>query len=82
MKEALKDWNPEFEELVTRAKKLRGGGGQPTIYSPAFSLVKTSLELGQAAVSDPDDVDQLWRCLEKVEWALRKVETTLYRSTK
>jgi hypothetical protein len=79
-RKALKDWKPEFEKLVTRAKKLRGGGGQPAIYSPAFSLVKASLELGQLAVSDSEDVTRLWTCLEKVERALRKVETTLYRS--
>lgn len=76
----LKDWRPEFDELVTRAKKLRGGGGQPAIYSPAFSLVKATLELGQIAVSDADDVEQLWKCFDKIERALRKVETTLYRS--
>lgn len=76
----LKDWRPELNELVEKAKKLRGGSGQPPIYSPAFSLIKASLALAQSAVSNPDDIDYLFKCLEKVERAVRNVENTLYRS--
>jgi hypothetical protein len=28
-----KDWTPELEELLEKASKLRGGGGQPPLYS-------------------------------------------------
>jgi hypothetical protein len=73
------DWAPTLDELVAKARNLRGAKGQPAIYSPAFSLIKASLELGQLAVLDPNDVDQLWKCLKKAEQALRKVENTLYR---
>lgn len=76
----LKDWRPELNELVEKAKKLRGGSGQPPIYSPAFSLIKASLALAQSAVSNADDIDYLFKCLEKVERAVRNVENTLYRS--
>lgn len=76
----LKDWRPELKELIKRAKKLRGGSGQPPIYSPAFSLVRASLELAQSAISNPDDIDNLFKFLEKVERAFRNVENTLYRS--
>ncbi|GBC61973.1 hypothetical protein DENIS_2936 [Desulfonema ishimotonii] len=79
-KAAVKDWTPEFEKLVAGAKKLRGGGGQPAINSPVFSLIRASLELGQMAVSGSDDPDRLWKSFEKAERALRKVENTLYRS--
>jgi hypothetical protein len=73
-----KDWGPELEELLARSRKLRGGGGQPAIYSPIFSLIKLSLELGHAAVSQPEGDQDLWKLLAKVEQAVRKVERTLY----
>jgi len=76
----LKDWRPELDKLVAKAQRLRGGSGQPPIYSPAFRLVKVSLELTQRAVENPDDLDNLWKCLQKVDRALRSVETTLHRS--
>jgi hypothetical protein len=74
-----KDWRPELEELLTKAQKLRGGSGQPAIYGPVFSLIKASLEMGQVAVAHPDDDEQLWKLLGKVEQALRKVERSIYR---
>lgn len=76
---ALKDWTPELEDLVVKASKLKGGSGQPAIYSPVFSLIKASIELGQTAVANPDDDQQLWQLLGKVEQAIRKIERTLYR---
>ena len=76
---ALKDWGTEIAELATKAKSLRGGGGQPAIHSPAFSLIKASLDFGQTAVATPADLDALWKSFEKVEAALRKLENTLHR---
>ncbi|MFM7449475.1 MAG: hypothetical protein ACKO24_12865 [Leptolyngbyaceae cyanobacterium] len=76
---AMKDWTSEIEELVAKASKLRGGSGQPSIYSPVFSLIKASLELGQAAVVNPNDDQHIGQLLGKVEQAMRKVERTLYR---
>ena len=76
----VRDWRPELEELMATAKKLRGGSGQPPIHSPAFKLVRASLELAQAAVENPDDLDRLWKRLEKVERATGSVETTLFRA--
>ena len=74
---SLKDWTPELEELISRASKLRGGGGQPAIYSPIFSLIKASLELGHAATLDPNDEEKLWKLFAKVEQAVRKVERSI-----
>lgn len=75
----LKDWTPELAELLATASKLKGGGGQPALHSPVFSLIKASIELGQVAVSHPDDDQQLWKLLGKVEQAIRKVERSLAR---
>ncbi|MBD1846807.1 hypothetical protein H6F89_26050 [Cyanobacteria bacterium FACHB-63] len=75
---AVKDWSPELEELLTKASKLRGGNGQPAVYSPIFSLIKASLELGQAATLNPDDAERLWKLFAKVEQAVKKVERELH----
>ncbi len=74
-----KEWTPVLEEMLTLAKQLRGGGGQPRLNSPAFSLVRASLDLAHSAVSNPQDVDELFKQLNKVGQAARKVENTLYR---
>jgi hypothetical protein len=72
-----KDWAPELKDLLEKASKLRGGSGQPPIYSPIFSLIKASLELGHTAALDPNDEEQLWKQFAKVEQALRKIERSL-----
>jgi len=77
----LKDWSAELEELVAKASKLKGGGGQPAIYSPVFSLIKASLDLGQTAISQPDAEESLWKLVGKVEQALRKVERAIDRGS-
>jgi len=59
---------------------LRGGSGQPPINSPVFGLIKASIELGQLAVSEPNDIENLWQNLNKVFRSLKKVERTLSRS--
>ena len=75
-----RDWRPELDAMMATAKKLRGGSGQPPMHGPAFKLVRTSLELAQAAVEDPDDLDRLWKSLEKVGRVSGSVETTLFRA--
>ncbi len=75
----LKDWRPEVDALVAEAQKLRSSAGQPPIQSPAFSLVKASLDLAQNAVHNPEDLDSLWESLRKVDRTLSRVETTLHR---
>ncbi|NMF86326.1 hypothetical protein [Nodosilinea sp. P-1105] len=72
-----KDWRPLLADLAEQAKVLRGGNGQPPINSPAFSLVKASLELAQLAVQDPDNTDQMLKSLDKVERSCQKAEKTL-----
>ena len=75
----VRDWQPELEALLKEAKKLRGGSGQPAIYSPAFSLVKASLQLALVGATEPENADKLYKELQKVERILRRVEDTVYR---
>jgi len=76
---SLKNWKPELDELAGQVKKLRGSIEHPAIYSPAFSLVKASVEFAQIAVSDAKDQDSLHKALQKVRRAYNKTNTVLYR---
>jgi hypothetical protein len=75
----LRDWRSDLERLLNEAKKLRGGSGQPAIYSPTFSLVKASLELALLGVTEPENAEKLHKELQKVSRILERVEDTIYR---
>jgi hypothetical protein len=75
----LQDWRAEIEAMLKEAMKLRGGSGQPAIYSPAFGLVKASLQLALVGVTEPENADKLYRQLQKVDRLLGRVEETIYR---
>jgi len=79
-KENIKDFRSEFDKLTEISNKLRGGSGQPPINSPVFGLIKASIELGQLAVSEPNDIENLRPNLNKVFRSLKKVERTLSRA--
>lgn len=74
-----KELKSALKKLATGAKKLRSGEGQPAINSPTFKLINASIELGQVAVADPQDVEQIWKAFKKIERTMRSLETTLYR---
>jgi transposase len=73
-----RDLRPVVDEVVSTANRLRGG--QSPVQRPAFSLLKASARLAQAAVHDPEDVDALWVQWQRVHRALRRMETTLDRA--
>jgi hypothetical protein len=79
-KKPSKDWRPIINEISQEVKKLRSSSGAPPIQSPAFSLAKASIEFTKTAVHTPDDLDELWESLKRVERAIRKAETTLFRA--
>ena len=79
-KKPSKDWGPILEEISQQTKKLRSSSGAPAIHSPAFSMAKGSIEFAKLAVENSDDIDELWRALKKIERAMSKAETALYRS--
>ncbi|MEW6521232.1 MAG: hypothetical protein AB1461_17670 [Thermodesulfobacteriota bacterium] len=76
---ALKNWEPELEALARQANKLKGSLEHPAIYTPAFSLVKASIEFAQCAVSDANDRQGLDKALKKVRRAYNKSSTVLFR---
>ena len=78
-KKASKNWEPELSELAARAKKLKGSAEQPAICSPAFGMIKTSIEFAQLAIADPNDLNKLYKSLKKVRKALNKSKTVLDR---
>ena len=81
-KTPIKEWGSTIDEISKQAKKLRSISGGPAIHSPAFSLAKASIEFARLAVDKPEDIDELWKALKKVERAIGKTETVLYRTHK
>lgn len=79
-KKPIKDWGPTINEISKQVKKLRSSSGAPAIHSPAFSIAKASIEFVKLAVDNPEDIDELWKALKKVERAIGKAETVLYRA--
>jgi hypothetical protein len=79
-KKAVKDLGPTIDEIIQQVRKLRSSSDAPAIHSPAFNIAKASIEFAKLAVENPGDIDSLWKELKKVERAIKKAETVLYRS--
>jgi hypothetical protein len=77
-KKPIKDWKPEIKELIEKAAKLRGGTGQSELLSPAFSLVKASLELADLVTEKKLSQEAIYKCLSKIERQANKLEEELY----
>jgi hypothetical protein len=71
------DWRPEMDDLVERTDKMKGG---PAVQSSAFGLLRASARLAQAAVHNPDDLDELWDLEQRVRTALSRMQTVLSRA--
>ncbi|MFA7230404.1 MAG: hypothetical protein WC071_03975 [Victivallaceae bacterium] len=74
----LHDWTPEIQALMEKAQKLRAMTGSPEIYSPAFNLVRTSLQFALTSVNEPESTDKLHKELRKVNRALKQAENTIF----
>ncbi len=72
-----KDWRPMVGDMVKAANKMKGG---PAIQSSAFSLLRASAQLAQAAVHNPDDLDELWKLERRARTALTRLQTALNRA--
>jgi len=75
-----KNWKPLLDELSEKASKLRAGGGDSVVMSPAFSLIRASLEFAQTAFENPNDLDVLDRPMQKLQRAFEKVQDVVYFS--
>ncbi|HEX6386518.1 MAG TPA: hypothetical protein VF177_17745 [Anaerolineae bacterium] len=75
----LPDWEPAVNQIAETARQLKGSRQAP-IQSQAIDLLKASVSLTQAAVSDPDDLENLHDLLQKTQRALARLETVLYRA--
>jgi hypothetical protein len=72
-------WSKELDQLASIAKKLKGGGSQPMINSPIFSLIRSSIDLANKAANNHEDADALYQELRKINRAANKIETILSR---
>jgi hypothetical protein len=73
------DWQPTVNQIVETAKQLKGSRQAP-VQSEAINLLKASATLSQAAVRDPDNLEELHNLLRKAQRALSRLETALYRA--
>ena len=74
-----KQLQKELDDFAERAKKLRGSTDQPPLCSPAFSLVRASVEFARLAAADTDQ-EPLHKAWKKAEWAVNKASTVLDRA--
>ncbi|MEL7227988.1 MAG: hypothetical protein AAGL17_24970, partial [Cyanobacteria bacterium J06576_12] len=72
-------WEPLLDDLAKTAKTLRGGGGQPATYSPAFSLVRASIELAQLITEADPDLNQLSKKGRRMDTLLAQLENAIGR---
>ncbi|MEW6621397.1 MAG: hypothetical protein AB1422_19035 [bacterium] len=77
--QALKDWEPEIQDIYEKVKQLKGGPHYPLTYGSAFGLVKASVEFAQVVVSPSTDLNTRYKSLKKVERELKKAYTVLER---
>lgn len=76
----LPDYSSELEAISKLIKKLKASRDAPPVWSPAFSLLRASLELAEQAVTAPDDTDDLWAKLKKIESGSKRLGTVLRRA--
>jgi len=72
----------ELEKLAAQINKLRSKADSPPLQSPTFRLLKASAELTRYAADRPEDLDALWKQLDKVIKAANQVKNVLRRAEK
>jgi hypothetical protein len=78
-KKPARNWGPALDDLVASAEQLRQANH--IFQTRAFTLLKASARLAQAAAHDPDNLDELFQLGRSVSRALKQLETALDRST-
>jgi hypothetical protein len=77
-KKSARDWGPALDHIVEAAEQLRQA--DTAIQTRAFSLLKASARLAQAAARAPDNLDELYQLGRNVSRALKQMETVLDRA--
>jgi len=77
-KKPARDWGLALDHIVEATEQLRQA--DTAIQTRAFSLLKTSAHLAQAAAHSPDNLDELYQLGRNVSRALKQMETALDRA--
>lgn len=75
----LHDWQPQIRSLQDQAKNLKAGNAYPALYTPAFALLKASLDFAEGVTDVKPDLDALYKLLRKVENAMHKAYSVMDR---
>jgi hypothetical protein len=75
-----KNWKPLLDELSEKASKLRAGDGESFVMSPAFSLIRASLDFAKVVSENPNDLEALDKPMQKLQRAFEKLQNTVYLS--
>ena len=75
-----KDQLAELEKLAEQINKLRSSRDAPPLRGPTIRLLKASIELARYAADRPEDLEALWKRLDKAMNAAGQVENTLIRA--
>lgn len=73
-----RDWGPALDDIVASVEQLRQA--DHLFQTRAFTLLKASARLAQAAAHDPNNLDELDQLGRKVSRALKQLETALDRA--
>ncbi len=77
-KKPARDWQPEVDSIVEMTEKL--GRAENKVQSQAFSLLKASAKLAQAATRTPDNFEEVYKEGRRVSRALKQLQTALDRA--
>ncbi len=77
-KKLVRDWSPVVDGILETTEQLKQA--ENVFQTRAFSVLKASARLAQAAAHDPDKLDEIARQVKGVQRALRQLETALSRA--
>ena len=77
-KKPARDWSPVLDGILETTEQLKQA--ENVFQTRAFSVLKASARLAQAAARDPDKLDEIARQARGVQRALRQLETALSRA--
>jgi hypothetical protein len=73
-----RDWTPVLDAVVEMTEQLKQG--ENVIQTRAFSIVKASARLAQAAAHDPNNLDEIAQHAKSVHRALSQLDTAFRRA--